>query len=260
MRAFNQREQDILKLISEIEIDTRDSFKKLLQDKYFTKDKGIILILNHITKDVLLFLKTEDFEDMAKRTKAIGELWELVSLISYLIEVRYLSRLTIQPKSYIDFMYEGFGKGITSTPEKISFIESDGTTSEIEPDKITKSDGTITFQSISLKELYETIQENIFGIVYPTEDIKSLVANKFISQDDKKHKQNISIGWTGIMIAIVLGIFGNWNPFDNQGKLEKQQFEQLLRKVDSINITNKESSEAFEKIYKELIKSDTLPR
>ena len=206
MRPFNQRERKIIEIISNVGIDNTDTFSKILQEKYFTEERGRILIINHVTKDVLLFLRIEDFNIISQRTKAIGELWELISLVSYLIDERLLTVLDMQSNSQIDFLYQGFSRGINSSPASITFQDKDGTTSLILPDKITKSDGSISFKSVSFRDLYEPINKKLSGLIYPTEGLIFLVNNKYTTSEDLKfNKQNI-ISWVSIFIAFLIGL------------------------------------------------------
>lgn len=206
MRPLNQRERKIIDIIANVGIDNTDTFSRILQEKYFTEERGRILIVNHVTKDVLLYLRIEDFNIISQRIKAIGELWELISLVSYLNDERLLTVLDIPSNSQIDFMFQGFSGGINSSQESITFKDKDGTTSLILPDKITKYDGSISFKSVSFRDLYEPISKKLSCIIYPTEGLIFLVNNKYKTNEDLKFgKQNI-ISWVSICIAFLIGL------------------------------------------------------
>lgn len=245
MREFNDREKKIIKLINEIEIGSTDTFSRVLQEKYFKIQKNCALVVNHIRQDVLLYIKAKDFNDISKRAKAIGELWELVTLISYLNGERYLSILPITTNSQIDFMYEGF-VNLSSTPQNITYTDIDGTISIIKPDKIEKSDGTISFISVSIQPLYEPIKRNLLGIIYPTEGIKSLVNNEFESDEDIKFKKQYRLSWAGLLTAIIIGFFSIFYSIYSTKKSDSNAAEQSL--ILQERITNEK--EMTEKVIK----------
>lgn len=263
MREFNVREKEIIKLINEIEIGSTDTFSRVLQEKYFKIQKNSALVVNHINQDVLLYIATNDFNDLSKRAKAIGELWELVTLIAYLNSERYLSILPITTNSQIDFMYEGF-VNLSSTPQNITFTDTDGTISNIKPDRIEKSNSTISFMSVSIKPLYEPIKRNLLGIIYPTEGIKSLVKNEFKSDEDIKFKKQYGLAWAGLIIAIIIGFFGIFYSIYSTQKSDTNAHEQSLILNERI-INEKEKAEKvieqlenLNKSFEEFIEKDTL--
>lgn len=263
MREFNSREKDIIKLINKIEIGSTDTFSRVLQEKYFNIQKNRALVVIHTNQDVLLFIAKNDFDDDSRRAKAIGELWELVTLILYLNSERYLSILPITTNSQIDFMYKGF-VNLSSTPQNITFTDTDGTISNFYTDRIEKSNGTISFMSVSIKPLYEPIKRNLLGIIYPTEGIKSLVKNKFKSGEEIKFNKQYRLSWAGLLTAIIIGftgifysIYSNKRSNSNSQELsvnlnewiknEKGKSEKVIEHLENLNNS-----------FDEFTKKDTL--
>ena len=210
MRTFNQRERKIIKKLSKIEINTTSNVRKFLQDNYFTINKNNILIINHIKKEVLLYIPENNYDNQEKKAQAIGELWEFISLLAYLVETRYLYILPIKQKSYIDFLYEGFVNGINSNNRYIYHKENNGSITKIYPDRIQQDNEEITHKAILFNGLYEDICKYILGIVYPTEELKYLVKNNFKNKEDIHFSKQKNLMWIGIIISILTSLGSIW--------------------------------------------------
>lgn len=266
MRPFNKREQRVIDIIANLGIENTDTFSKILQEKYFTEESGRILIINHVTKDVLLYLSVEKFDNITQRAKAIGEFWELVSLISYLINERFLTILDIKSNSKMDFMYQGFSAGIQSTSTSISFQEKDGTSSLIMSDKITKSDGSISFKSLSFKDLYEPICKNLTGVIYPTEGLVFLASHKFKTEEDIKFRKQYFISWVSIGIAFLIGLISIVLSIDSsQSSSEATQNQTKIIenfKIDQMKISLEElqTIKNIESNTEHILKNDSVLR
>jgi hypothetical protein len=263
MRKFNQREQHIIKLISEIEIGSTDTFSRILQEKFFTIKKKNALIVNHISQDILLYINTSDFNDLSKRSIAVVELLELVSLISYLEEEGYLSILPTSKYTGLDCIYEGFNN-IVSTKQNDTFTDTDGTISQLKIDKIEKSDGTISFLSISIEPLYETIKKNFLAFIYPSEDIKSLVKNDFKSDEDIKFRKQHVLSWAGLITAIVIGIlsilFTVYSIYKNDSNTQKQSLI-IKKRIENTKIRGEKEIEPLKSLnrsFEEINKQDSI--
>ncbi|WP_433810249.1 hypothetical protein [Flavobacterium johnsoniae] len=91
MRKFNQREKEIIKKLSLITFSETEFFSHFLQTKYFTKDnnKALFIIPKH--DKALLYVNKENFDDLNLRKIELGEFLELISLIIYLKENRYIN-------------------------------------------------------------------------------------------------------------------------------------------------------------------------
>src|SRR5690625_142863 len=91
MRAFNDREKEIIKMLAKINLANTEFFSSFLHKNYFTVESKKALFVYTNQKTVLLYLKNELFNDLTKRREELGKLFELLSLISYLKEKRYIS-------------------------------------------------------------------------------------------------------------------------------------------------------------------------
>ena len=210
MRKFNLREKSIIKILSKIDINTTSTFRKFLQDNYFTKKKNDILIINHIKKEVILYIPKNNYENEQKKAQAIGELWEFITLLSYLVETRYLYILPIKLESLIDFLYEGFANGIDSNKEYIYHKGENGTITKIYPYRIQQDNGEITHKAVLFKDLYDDICKYLLGIVYPTEELKDLVNNNFKSQEDIHFSKQKKLMWIGIIVSMITSLISIW--------------------------------------------------
>jgi hypothetical protein len=197
-----------------------------LQEKFYTIKKGTILVLHHRWKDVILYLKPEDFDDLKKRATVIGELWELISLISYLSESRYITKFKLESKILIDFMYEGFNN-LKSSKEEISYNDQNGKKCIIYPDRICNSEGDVIFKAMSFKESYEVVKDNLFGLVYPTETIRTFVKNNYKSEEDIKFKKQTILAWIAIILAFITSIISIKLSIDSSNQNSKTTKKQM---------------------------------
>ena len=123
---------------------------------------------------------------------------------------------------------------------------------------IRDSNGKILLRGGLLNDYYDFIYENIFGLILPSEVLVDLVKHDFIPKGDRKHRQNLLIAWIGIAVAIILGILGIWNPFDNSQKEVKEELMKISNSIDSSKEEFIKSSTFQEKVLEKLIYKDSL--
>lgn len=259
MRDFNTREKAIIKRIVEIDVSSMSTASRFLQDNFFTEENQKALVVNHATKDVLFYINPHKFNDAKEVRISNHELFELLVLLSYLKENRYISIVsTDKPISKFDALYSKFDSSIKSAGNKITFNSEGDYLLKNQPDLIRDSNGKILLRGGLLNDYYDFIYENIFGLILPSEVLVDLVKHDFIPKGDRKHRQNLLIAWIGIAVAIILGILGIWNPFDNSQKEVKEELMKISNSIDSSKEEFIKSSTFQEKVLEKLIYKDSL--
>lgn len=263
MRAFNQREENIIRLIAACGVDNMNTFQKVLQDKYFTISRKEILVLSHSERRVILFIKSEDFIDEKKRAKHIGEFWELISLINYLIDSRMINQMKIPTRQGIDLMYEDIEINRYSDIPNTFFTKSDNQLT-ITGEGIKNTHGDVLFMPLSFDGLYDSICDCLLAIFYPTESLKSLADHNFESEEDIKFKHQKRISWTAIGIALLTSCVSigysiklsndSSNKIDEQNQIIESVVNRLIEQ-NSIHV--EKLSNSINKIKRNLV-SDTL--
>jgi hypothetical protein len=246
MRKYNPFEKEIIKLISEIKLESNDAFSRFLQDKYFTSEKEQALIVNHKTNDVLFYMSPEVFKNDKKRARVLKDFWSLISLIQYLIEQRFISNIPIKGKTGLELIYEEFDSTMNSRENKIILNSNGDYLLASKPDEIYDNKGNVKLIGILWNDLYSNISENLLGIIFPSEGIKYLVENNFKSEEDHRYSTQLKLTWLGILISGTLGfysIFSNINDSEKQNKYELE----IMKKANSLE-------NEFKEINKNIVK------
>jgi hypothetical protein len=261
MREFNKREQLIMRKLAEIDISSMSTSSRFLQDNFFTKSNAKALIVNHNSKDVLYYIDPNQFNNIQTLRKSNHELFELLILLSYLNENRYVSIITTKmPAAPLEALHSDFDSSI-SLNGNILTLNSKGDYLDInQPDLIKNSSNQILLKGGLLNGYYDLIYNTVFGLIIPSEELLDLVKHNFKSKDDRKHFQNIFVAWTGITIALILGILGIWNPFNSEKTQNGELLEQISIDLDTIKTNNQENSIYLNNINKEMTKPDTLKK
>jgi len=207
MRRFNAFEKEIIKLISEIEFESNETFSRFLTNRYFTSKRKQALIVQHDTQDVVFYMSPEVFDNNSRRAKELKYFWSLISLIEYLIKQRYATNISIKERSGLDLMYEEFDGSTHYDGSKIILNAKGDYLLPSKPDIILDSSGKIKLKGILWKELYQNISDNLLGIISPSEDLLYLVKNKFQSEEDKRYHMQLKLTWLGIAISGCLGFY-----------------------------------------------------
>lgn len=238
MRKFSPFEKEIIKLISEIESESIESFSRFLQHQYFTSERKQALIIKHDTKDVLFYMAPEVFKSETKRAQEIKNFWSLISLIQYLIEQRYISNIPIKGRTGLDLMYEEFDSSTISKGSKLILNSKGDYLITSKPDQICDSTGKVKLIGILWNDLYANISENLLGIIFPSEGIKYLVENKFKSEEDKRYYTQLRLTWIGIILSSILGGYSIFSDIYNPEKQSVFELE-IMKKASSIEFESK---------------------
>ena len=258
MRRFNPSERTFIKLISEIKLDSDETFSKFLQDNYFTEERNEALIIRHDSKDVLFYMHPTIYDDTNKRSDALKNFWSIITLTQYLLDQRYISNIPIRKQKVLDLIYEGFDNQIDLSGSKLKLNTQGDYLLTSKPDIIYYSNGEIRLKGLLWNELYSSISENFMGVIYPSEGIKYLVKNKYSSEEDKRYYTQLKLTWIGLFLAGGLGLYSILN--DQDGSKETQNFRiELIDVLKKIEQTNKEVSaqnvEAHDSLIKQQLES-----
>lgn len=233
MRAFNNREKEIINMLAKVNLANTDFFSFFLQRNYFTtKSKKALFVLTK-QKTVLLYLEKDLFNDLTKRKEELGKLFELLSLIIYLKENRYI---TIYPnpevlKSELHVMRDDFNY-ISTTKEdstKVLLNKEGLFLRTSNPENIYDSENNIAFIAVSLGEdVYNLIIENFMGLLYVSEELVELTKRNFKSQEDIRFKKTQIATWVSIFIALLLGVWGVYQQF-NDSKTKYSEMNNIIK-------------------------------
>lgn len=241
MRALNKREKEIIKKIALIQSSSVQTCTKFLQDNFFTVESKMALILRHDTKNAWFYFEPILMSNEDEIRKKNHELFELLILLNYLKENRYIS--IIPPSNnpnILETIYSGFDK-ITITGNKVNLSSKGEYILATKPDEIIDSSGTLILKGGQIHEYYDFIYSNMFGLIFPSEELIELSNHHFKTKDDRKHSQNLLASWIGISLALFLGLIGIWNPFDSSNKIGEEitiRIEKVLLKLEDLNLLN----------------------
>lgn len=232
MRAFNNREKDFIKMLAKINLANTNYFSYFLQEEYFTTESKKALFVFTEQKGVVLYLEKELFNDLTKRKEELGKLFELLSLIIYLKENRYI---TIFPnpdvlKDKLHVMREDFNSISTSKedPTKILLNKEGFFFKESCPDNIYDSENNIVFIGVVLGENeFNLIIENFMGLLYVFEELVELTKRNFKSQEDIRFKKQQVATWVSISIAFFLSVWSVYQQF-NQSNTQNSEMNNII--------------------------------
>ncbi|WP_413998178.1 hypothetical protein ACMDB5_10335 [Flavobacterium sp. W1B] len=256
MRPFNKNELKIIENLSKLDPKKMQTCTRFLQDTFFTSKSKLALIVKHDSKDLLFYIDSELFDNKEEINKKNHDLFELINLLDYLKSIRYLTIVSPSEKLNIfEALHSDFNNLRIENENKLILNENGYYLYTNSPDIIYDSENNEKLKSGKLNEYYEYIYSNMFGLIFPSEELIDFVKHDFKTKDDRKHKQNLFVGWVGIGLALILGILGIWNPF-----LTKDNSTQVLNKLKSINNNTSKISSDIKETNIELKKTYILKK
>lgn len=224
MRAFNRNERKYIEILSKLNENYISTCSKFLQDNFFTIDRGIVLTLYHPEKAVLFFLKPETWLNDKETGKCYYEFLEVISLLNYLNQERLILIIPDSKNAMpIQILFSNFNSKNPGNGDKVILNENGDYLDRKNPHIIKNStDKIIYFGQTIFSSYYEYISATLTGIILPTEELKELVRHNFKSEEDRKFAKNLNVAWVGILVAILMGLIGIWNPFTNSYKIEQK--------------------------------------
>ena len=236
MRPFNTREKRIMRELAALDIKKMTTADRFLQDIFFTIESKRALIVKHDQEVVLYYTDPKVWNDLPSVRIALMELFEVISLLKYLKEQRFLDIFnTPKPLNTLQGMHSGFNETSKSEPNKLFLNKENDYIEFNDLERIKNSKGEIILQGGALSDYYEMVHENCFGLIFPNEAFYDLVKNDFKTEEDRKHKQNILLSKFGIAVAIILGLIGiGMQILENRAK----ETNTLLKKTNNILNSN----------------------
>lgn len=258
MRAFNAREKEIIAKIAKIDVGSMPTASRFLQDHFFTKEKQIALVAVHEKKAVLFYMKPGQFNDLEKTRKCNYELLELIVLLEYLRENRYIAMVqSPKPSIGIDCLYSEADASMRLEVKKVLINVKGDYFLKDDFGFIYDAEGTPILQATSLSEYYDLVYKNMFGLLLPSEDLVDLVKYNFIPKEDRKHKQNLRMAVAGVVVAIILGIVGVWSPFDDSSEKISRALIENTASIKALEQVQLKNADTFERIYEVLSSRDS---
>jgi hypothetical protein len=211
MRKFNRREKEILSKICDIKMGELNMFSHFLQENIFTKSNGIALFIRPGEQDAILYISSDLSEKERKRK--LDEFLELLALISYLNEERYVFMFQGEnnQKNTLLVMHKEFDK-ISNSPPKFLLNEKGAHIKPKDASNIFDANDMEIFKGIIFKNnetpIYQIIVKNTLGILFPTEDLKEYVSNGYKDSSQIKHEQTMLISRLAILVAILISLIG----------------------------------------------------
>jgi len=243
MRKYNIREKKFLKLLVNISNQDMELFPFFLQHQYFTEDQNCALFLLHQQSEVLLFIKKTVFDNLDLRKLELRNFIEILSLMGYLKQNRLVDIFPVadNPSTTMGVMYSGFDN-IQSTGQNSDITLNSAGTHIKFPDmaKIYNLANEIEFEAIKLENhTYNMIKDNFSGLLFVSEDLKEFVRNGFKSTEDVRYKRAQLTTWIGLLMALIFGIIGIYNPFEKKEiqthEFNEKQFNEIMRNNNQIH-------------------------
>jgi len=257
MREFNKREKSFIEKLVQIKPDSMTLCSRFLQEEFFTKSTGRALIIIPSKKHSLLYIKQESFTNIEIARKTISEFLEILMLLSYLKDNRYITSIPVSQISALYAMHSEFDASIKQNGDVINLNEDGMHVLFSKIDEIRNVENEVVLKGLSLNDYYDFINEIVSSIILPTEDLIELVKNKFKSKEDRKHSQSMRIAWSGIVIAIIIGLVGLIGPFNKQETLDNP-IEKITKEITVIKNNTGDNVVETKKILQLLTRKDTI--
>ena len=208
MRAFNEREKEILKGLVDRKDNHKFSMENFITKSIYPLKKSEGLYFDIENKNLYLLLpKEENSKNSRKRVReSKNEFYEFLSLIIYLKENRWIS-VFYSPKHpcYYDDHYLVLGETFQTLLKdgiKISYPPETPDESYNGPTIFTNEQETHISWELG-SSLYSLAGKYFLDDIFISEDLKELVNNNFATREEKRHKEQIRVARRGIRVAIV---------------------------------------------------------
>ena len=235
MRPFNKNEIRIIENLSKLDPNKIQTCTRFLQETFFTQESKMALIIKHDTKDLLFYIDAKLFSDREEINKKNHDLFELINLLDYLKNLRYITIVSPSEKfSNFEALHSDFNNLRIENGNKLILNDSGDYLMTGKPEIILDSGNNEKLKANKLNEYYDYIYKNMFGLIFPSEELIDFVEQDYKTKEDRKHNQNINYSRTGIVIAVLLGLLGLWNPFQKTATKENNNLELITKQLDSL--------------------------
>ncbi len=208
IRKFNKREKKVIKKLAMLSFEEMDTFSYFLQCHFFTpKSKMAFIVFPKINQGIL-YIQNTLFANNEKRKRIYFHFLELISLINYLENLRYISFFRFNDSIGGEMYLMG------SEFKNPIMIENQLFLNEEEyfmcPDYsliYKKENNTVVYRSITIPEgIFEEFLEKYLGIFLVSEELRELVRNDFKTPEEIRFNKQRTIAWIGIGVSVLLGI------------------------------------------------------
>lgn len=242
MRKFNNREKEIITQLSKLPFEKGDTFSCFLHKNYFTKESKNALVITK-DRDALLYVKEDVFKDFDFRRNKIGHLFEILTLIEYLEDNRYVNILEIGVKSGIYALHETFTE-ISMKADKIILNSEGDYFSTNDGLYILSKDNEILFEAMNLPN-FNLVSKYLNRVIFVTEELHHLVKNNFIDDETRRYNGQQVSAIIGIIISIILGLYAIFSQIivTNEqrsesvieNKIQEDRFQKVEKNIDETN-------------------------
>jgi hypothetical protein len=239
MRKFNKREKEFLILLEEISNNDLEFFSFFLQNKYFTESKNSALFILPKQNTAILYIRKKIFDNLKLRKEELRDFIEILSLIENLKDDRFINIIP-NPEvlnTSMHIMHKSFTKPNQSSKDSSISLNKEGMHLKY-PDisKIYNSKDKVEFEGVKLEEhTYNLIITNFMGLLFISQELKDFVKNDFRSLEDIRYKNSQKATWFGLILALTFGVFGIYNSFSSNEKLNSDKQEKQLNHIFEIN-------------------------
>lgn len=207
MRKFNDREIEILKRLAKIDITTIPTIKDFLI-KYFFKEKHNRALIIDFRNQWIYQYHTFQLNKKEINTE-IFKFLEIISLLNYLEEARYVTIIKGQKESDIEMLYSKAHFNLLHQNGKLT-LNSNGDYILIDdqPQLIFNKEKDIILEGTKIKDQFNFICNGIEGAIFPSEELIDLAKHNFKNKEDRKFYRQMWATWISIIIAFLLGVTG----------------------------------------------------
>jgi GH25 family lysozyme M1 (1,4-beta-N-acetylmuramidase) len=213
MRAFTEIEKRFIRRLVSMPADGVFSISQLLAQTLFTKRYRRALILQTEARFAVLYIHAEIFKDENLRKKETALFLDILSLIRYLRDQRYIS-LFIGTTTRLKPMY--FWQDVVTypVPKKDKVVLNDNGYYTAHPEFICDKNDRVVYQGILFDtDAYDMMAENLVGSVYISRALRELVQRNFRSKEDIRFEKlkRVLMGCIAVMslftISVVIAAF-----------------------------------------------------
>ena len=207
MRNLNYNEKSILRSIVDAKLEDDVSLKALLEKIFFTEKKGRALIIQTIDRYVVLYLKSEMYDDEKIRKREVVLFLELISLLKYLNDEHYISFMShdFKTRKSMYFVQDNFGNPEPSKKRIVLNAKGDYT---LDPHTIVDKNDKVLYRGILFDlAMYDFLVRNLPGITIISKALKDYVKSGFKTKEYKEQRsQKLWSRILGIVATLVFAV------------------------------------------------------
>lgn len=230
------------KLMKELSKHTSDglSIAKYLQDFFFTKENGLILIRTSI-KDIetsMLFVRNNTNDEI--RREKIAQFIEILSLLDYLDCERKVFTIYDDRDSNMRILFNEVKANLEIKDGKCIIDNEDSYILVSDSNKIFGANGSIDYTLTELpKSTLPLINKYVFGFSFPSSLLKEFIDNNFSTEEQIRHKEamrsakiQVRIAWLAFATALIIPfVVGTCVP----STIKEHQFIKLNESINNID-------------------------